>query len=142
MADYDIAVGNPIRVGILVGDLLAIEPGAPFVRLRACDLRALSQRVGAVREAHPDIDVLVDVDVVVAADAAAARALLTTAKEAAQQGDTLRYVGTPTGLAGLLTDIHALGLADGVVLHPLCAGVAELIRERTMPALGAMGGAA
>ena len=57
----------------------------------------------------------------------------------APPGDTVRYVGTPDGLAGLLADIHALGIADGALLQPLLPGTADLIIERTMEVLRTMG---
>ena len=39
----------------------------------------------------------------------------------------------------LLSDIHALGIADGALLWPLLPGTAELIGERAFEAMHTMG---
>ncbi|MEE3853028.1 hypothetical protein VZC37_22015 [Gordonia sp. LSe1-13] len=49
---------------------------------------------------------------------------------------TVRYVGTPAGLAGLIADIGAAEVADGVILVPLDApGSSDLIARHTIPSL-------
>jgi hypothetical protein len=63
-----------------------------------------------------------------------------TAMRAAEElgpGSALRYVGTPRGLAGFIEDIHTLGIADGVTLHPLRAvDNAERMINDVLPMLG------
>ena len=50
---------------------------------------------------------------------------------------TLRYAGTPRGLAGFIADLHTLGIADGVTLLPLrAADNADRIINDVLPMLG------
>ncbi|WP_273735347.1 hypothetical protein [Mycolicibacterium septicum] len=135
--DHDIAIRKPARVGVVVGGVLSIDSSADFVRVQGADLRAVAQRAAEARQDHPGVDVLADIEVAVADTAAAARALVAGADLDAPT-DTVRYVGTPAGLAGLLADIHALGIADGAVLWPLLSGTSDLIRDRTMGVLRTM----
>lgn len=58
---------------------------------------------------------ILDVTVAVAADFRSARDLIGAIDGAIDDG-TLRYTGTVDGLAGLLADIEAAGVADGVTL--------------------------
>lgn len=56
--------------------------------------------------------------------------------------ETLRYVGTPSGLAGLIADLYTLGLIDGAMLIPLVADdVAKLIFKEVLPELESLTGA-
>jgi alkanesulfonate monooxygenase SsuD/methylene tetrahydromethanopterin reductase-like flavin-dependent oxidoreductase (luciferase family) len=127
MPNFDISPKRRLRVGI--GDA---PEGA--TRVRAVDLRALRQEGAVVREEQPNAVVVVDIDVVIADDARSARA--TFARVAGEPGDTLLYVGTPSGLAGLITDIHALGIADGAVLLPMVdEGILDLIYHQVLPSL-------
>lgn len=137
MADIDLASDDFVHVGIDAGRGLRLERPCEVVRVRAVDLRALANRVRWARQERPRVPVLVDIYVMIATDSSLARAAM--AETAAPIGDTLLYVGTPTGLAGLVTDIHALGLADGAVFLPLngAAGVAQ-IREQVLPSLRSM----
>jgi hypothetical protein len=49
---------------------------------------------------------------------------------------TLLYVGTATGLAGLVADLYALGMTDGAMLIPLIGeDVPALIRDEVLPEL-------
>ena len=52
--------------------------------------------------------------------------------------DTMLYVGTPSGLAGLVADMHALGIADGAVLIPRTALAVDLIHDAVLPVLNSM----
>jgi hypothetical protein len=53
--------------------------------------------------------------------------------------DSLRYVGTPGGLAGLIGDVFTAGVADGVTVRPLCAATVEDFLGSTLPALARLG---
>ena len=99
----------------------------PAVRLSAPDLaqaRRLRTRIDA------DTAVILDVTVAVAADYRSARRGLEVHRglevrrglEVAGAAPTVRYVGTPDGLAGLIADIGSAGVADGVTLLPAAAG--------------------
>ncbi|MEU2002583.1 hypothetical protein ACH47B_17830 [Rhodococcus sp. NPDC019627] len=80
---------------------------------------------------------LLDVEILIAPTARAARLALRELELATPSSPTtLRYVGTPAGLACLAADIRAAGVADGVTLLPLAnAGTVELLAEVTVPAL-------
>ncbi|CAN5817039.1 hypothetical protein BH10ACT9_BH10ACT9_06520 [soil metagenome] len=137
MPDFDFALDDLLRVGILVDDQLWLERPDVIARVRAADLRGVAHRARTVREERPGVPVLVDINVMIAPDAQRAR----TAMEqvAPFTDDTLLYVGTPAGLAGLVTDIQALGIADGTVLIPLRSEeVLDLIRDRVLPELQTM----
>ncbi|BBX53119.1 hypothetical protein GCM10009645_54310 [Mycolicibacterium poriferae] len=135
---YDVAVPDPVRVIVADSVGVAVDAAGEFVRVRGEDLRLVAQRANAARTEHPGRTVLVDIDVVVDDTAAGARRQVADAGVSAAAG-TLTYIGTPTGLAGLIADIHALGLCDGAVLRPLLPGVAEVIRARVLPELDTMG---
>ena len=82
-----------------------------MTRIQAADLRDAARKAAALRadgaaEIYLDVEVLIDTDV-----AAAFRAV-----EGRPPAASLRYVGTPRGLAGLIADVQRLGIADGVVL--------------------------
>jgi hypothetical protein len=91
-------------------------------RIRAADLRdavrkTSRSRSGTARE-HA---VLIDIAVIL--NDVASEALRTydeiDPRVREQLSTTLHYVGTPTGLAGLLSDIRALDIADGAVVIPI-----------------------
>ena len=130
MPDFDISPNGPLRIGI------GHAPDGA-TRIRAVDLRAVAQRVAAVRAEDPDAVVVVDIDVMIADEAQSARAML--ARLGSERGDTLLYVGTPSGLAGLIADIHALGIADGAVLLPATDAARALIYRDVLPLLSTMG---
>lgn len=83
------------------------------------------------------MDVVVDIDVMVDVDAATARARVAEAADR-PTADTLVYVGTAGGLAGLIIDMHALGICDGAVLRPLVAGFGAAIRDSVLAELVTM----
>lgn len=132
MSDFDIGPRGPLLLGIAVDTgidwLNPVEP----IRVRGGDLREVSRRATAARRDHPGCEVVVDIDVIIAADDRTARALQGGGDDGS---DTLLYVGTPAGLAGLIGDIHVLGLADGAVLIPRAEGVVTLLRDAVMPLL-------
>jgi hypothetical protein len=87
----------------------------PAVRISAPDLaRARRIRAGVDR----DVAVILDVTVAVGADFRSARRALQVATDDAN----VRYIGTVLGLAGLIADIEAAGVADGVTLVAAAPG--------------------
>lgn len=132
--DIDITQNRPIRLGVALADGVRWDSAGAAERVRAADLGEIWRKSARLRRERPDVDVVADIDVVIAADARTARALLDHA--ACESADrTMLYVGTPAGLAGLIADIHALGIADGAVLIPQAPGTIELIRDAVLPAL-------
>jgi alkanesulfonate monooxygenase SsuD/methylene tetrahydromethanopterin reductase-like flavin-dependent oxidoreductase (luciferase family) len=130
--DIDIAARRPLRLGI--DDRYAVWLASPgeFVRVRGMGLRQVARRASAVRAERPGIDVLVDIDVVIANDAASALADAAGLPDT----DTLRYVGTPCGLAGLIADLHALAITDGAILIPVVHhDHIDWLRDRILPEL-------
>jgi hypothetical protein len=130
MRDFDISPSGPLRIGVDHAPVGA-------VRVRAVDLRGVTHRAAAARADHPGAVVMVDIDVMIAEDAHSARDTLADAGQA--RSDTLLYVGTPTGLAGLIADIHALGIADGAVLLPVTEAARDLIYTEVLAQLSTMG---
>lgn len=123
-------------------DLTAFPPNV--VRIRASDLREAQQERARVRVdlaaegRDPDsVTVLVDLEVLIASDARTARkelALLDSVLESPRIPASLQYIGTPVGLAGLIADIQAAGVADGVTLLPLSLPkVLEQLVDGTLP---------
>jgi hypothetical protein len=151
MADFDIAHSRPLRLGIELSatqpwiELTAHRGGAdgPFdtpLRVQAADLRDAHHKVAAIRsEMGHEVPTLLDVEVMIAQDSHSARtslAILDSALRTMRRPASLLYVGTPTGLAGLIADIHTLGIADGVILRPLVVpGVLSCILDEVLPAL-------
>jgi alkanesulfonate monooxygenase SsuD/methylene tetrahydromethanopterin reductase-like flavin-dependent oxidoreductase (luciferase family) len=131
-----ITAQRSIRVAVVDGNDLWVDSPREFVRVCAVDLRGVAHRAASVCEEHPGLDVLVDIDVIIDTNAAAARDRMAVG-HVIPHVDTLTYVGTPAGLVGLITDIHALGMCDGAVLRPLLPGVIGLIRDRVIPELSA-----
>ena len=134
--DIDITRNRPLRLGVAFPDGIRWDSDGAAQRVRAGDLGEIWRKSGRLRRERPGVDVVADIDVVIAADARTARALLDGVVDDSADR-TMLYVGTPSGLAGLIADIHALGIADGVVLIPQAAGVAELILDAVLPALDA-----
>lgn len=123
--------------GTRVSALSGVRLPECYARIRAADLQG-AQRQSAKRraEAGPaECTVFVDVEVLVECD-------VRVAMRAAAQLDqvpsgTLRYVGTPRGLAGFIADLHTLGIADGVTLRPLrAADNSDRIINDVLPMLG------
>jgi alkanesulfonate monooxygenase SsuD/methylene tetrahydromethanopterin reductase-like flavin-dependent oxidoreductase (luciferase family) len=134
MTDHDKAIHGPMRVGVVDGSELWMNSAGEYVRVRGADLRLIAHNAASAREEHPGMDVLVDIAVMIDASAAKARHWMDT-KRFEPSTDTLTYVGTPAGLAGLVTDIHALGICDGAVLQPLHPRIVDVIRRRVIPEL-------
>lgn len=155
MADFDIARSRPLRLGIQLSatqtwiELTAPRHGADgplddALRVQATDLRDAYQKVATIRaEAGHEVQTLLDVEVMIAQDSRSARtslAILDSALRAPRRPASLLYVGTPSGLAGLIADIHTLDIADGVILRPLVLpGVLSHILDEVLPALDPAG---
>ncbi|UMB68322.1 hypothetical protein [Mycobacterium paraterrae] len=99
--------------------------GVETVRIEAPDLRR-AQRFSAQIRADAVDDgcgpsVMLDIEVVIDADPPTARRRLSAALETLNDcaSNTVRFVGTASGLAGLIADVYVLGIADGVALIPL-----------------------
>jgi hypothetical protein len=84
--------------------------GAVTVRLAASDLQRAQRGRARIRSDRRDVEVILDITVAVASDFHSVRDL------AAVDDGTLRYAGTVDGLTGLIADIEAAGVADGVTL--------------------------
>jgi alkanesulfonate monooxygenase SsuD/methylene tetrahydromethanopterin reductase-like flavin-dependent oxidoreductase (luciferase family) len=132
--DIDLTQSRPLRIGVAVGDQVLWGNDTAAERIRGVDLSDIARKAASVRRNQPDVDVVADIDVVIAVEACAARAILNL--DADETGDsTLLYVGTPPGLASLISDIHALGITDGAVLIPRTAGMGDLIHDAVLPLL-------
>jgi hypothetical protein len=93
------------------GDWSELTSGGQIaVRLAAPDLQRAQRGRARIRSDRQDVEVILDVTVAVAHDFRSVRDL------AAVDDGTLRYAGTVDGLTGLIADIDAAGVADGVTL--------------------------
>ncbi|MFD4183513.1 hypothetical protein [Rhodococcus sp. NPDC058514] len=124
---------------------LAAVPGA-VVRIRAHDLREAQQQRDRIRAdaaadgRDPDsVTVLLDVEVLLGDDSRSARrelAQLDGDLGGVRVPDSIAYVGTASGLAGLIADISAAGVADGVTLLPLVLPrVLDRVVDEVLPSL-------
>jgi alkanesulfonate monooxygenase SsuD/methylene tetrahydromethanopterin reductase-like flavin-dependent oxidoreductase (luciferase family) len=115
--------------------------GTNTIRAQASNLReahAMRRRIRSEaasqsREAD-EVGVLFDLDVLIAEDVHAARRQYAALQFPAERR-SLSYVGTPHGLAGLLADMRAAHVADGVVLLPLTTTTVDLVVDVTLPVL-------
>jgi hypothetical protein len=87
----------------------------PTVRVSAADLQQARRARARIRAGGDEVAVILDVTVSVAADFRSARTSFGRAADPA----TVEYAGTVAGLAGLIADIHAAEVADGVTLIPV-----------------------
>lgn len=100
-------------------------PTSSVVRTQAADLRegqqararARSEAVGAGASAD-SVGVFLDIEIHIADDARTARREFAALNAPTVPG-SIRYVGTPAGLAGLVADVKAAEVADGVTLIPV-----------------------
>ncbi|MBY4108266.1 hypothetical protein HQO82_12385 [Rhodococcus fascians] len=116
-------------------DTQPIGPGVS--RVRASDLQQATAVYNRMHAEDHNAVVSLDLEFVIAPTAHAAR---TTPLDDRPGGDastpTVRYVGTPLGLAGLIADVGAARVADGVNLIPLDnSASAELLVSSTLPKL-------
>lgn len=143
MPSFDIAPRGPLQIGIATvgdGDWVDWLTSPADIRVRGADLREVARRSAAARRDHPGCSVVVDIDSVIASDARTARSPAPVTDPHRTEETTLLYVGTPAGLAGLIADIHVLGIADGAVLIPRAENVTDLIRSAVVPVLATMTG--
>ncbi|KXF48814.1 hypothetical protein AXA44_28400 [Rhodococcus sp. SC4] len=106
-------------------------------RLTAADLGDAKRQSSSIpiedREASP---LLLEIEVLIDTTAREARRALARLEDAGQIPPTdlhacdrrrrpMRYIGTVQGLSGLMQDICAVGIADGVVLIPLAPNPTE-----------------
>ena len=79
--------------------------------------------------------VALEVEVAIAAHPASARASVGAVPTDSTGSETVRYIGTPHGLIGLIRDIYAAEVADAVIITPLDGSATEArIREEVIPA--------
>jgi hypothetical protein len=65
--DIDLTAKKPLRLGFALGDTPWCHGGdGEVIRVCAEDLRGVAGQVHAARQEHPDCDVVVDIDVVIA----------------------------------------------------------------------------
>jgi alkanesulfonate monooxygenase SsuD/methylene tetrahydromethanopterin reductase-like flavin-dependent oxidoreductase (luciferase family) len=116
------------------------------VRISAVDLREAARKSAAVRaeaaeRGEETPEVFLDVEVIIDRNAAAAFTALDSQPQQAGSPGPLRYVGTPRGLAGLISDVQRLGIADGVVLLARSEDqVVGLMLDELAPGLGSAKG--
>ncbi|CRK50176.1 conserved hypothetical protein [Rhodococcus sp. RD6.2] len=128
---------------------LAGDPDS-VVRIRAHDLGEAQRRRDVARARaerdgrDPDsVAVLLDVEVLLADDHRGARrelARLDAGLREPRVPESISYVGTASGLVGLLADIRAAGVADGVTLLPLVLPqVLDRVVDDVLPVLHEQG---
>lgn len=101
------------------------SPTDTVQRISASDLRegqqararARSEAVAAGKDAD-SVAVFLDIEIHIADEARTARREFATSGASSVPG-SIRYVGTPAGLAGLIADVKAAEVADGVTLIPV-----------------------
>jgi hypothetical protein len=107
------------------------------ILLRAPDLATAQRERRRMRSssAGESPSILLEVEAVVAETYGQARARLADADGTVHSEQlTIRYVGTAVGLAGLIADIAAADVADGVVISPVpLSDAPTLILEQTIP---------
>ncbi|OLT33716.1 hypothetical protein BJF84_21550 [Rhodococcus sp. CUA-806] len=80
--------------------------------------------------------VALEIDALIADDAATARADLQRMGQSQNDGTTVRYVGTVSGLLSLILDSYTTEVADGVIVHPLDGSpTADRIVDELLPRL-------
>ncbi|HXL62199.1 MAG TPA: hypothetical protein VN959_16260, partial [Mycobacterium sp.] len=90
------------------------------VRIAASDLQQARRARARILARGEDAAVILDITVAVAGDFRSARSVL-------NHSESVHYVGTVDGLAGLVSDIGRAGVADGVTL--ISASPGEDLRE-------------
>ena len=121
---------------------LNLSADARAVRVHAFDLQDATRQADKIRAASAGQDnpppILLDIEVLIDRNVGSAFAALDRLPEPAPGAPKpLRYIGTPRGLAGLISDVQRLGIADGVVLKPLDGSpVVDLMLDELAPGLG------
>lgn len=126
---------------------LTVAPDADIVRIQASDLREAQQQRARLRaeavergESADGTAVFLDLEIHIAADARTARREF-AGLDAPISPSSIRYVGTPSGLASLISDVTAADVADGVTLTVLgdVARQAVLVNNAVLPLLESRG---
>ena len=95
---------------------------APTARVSASDLAQARRIRSGLKSENDDVSVILDVTVAVAREFSSAYRSVRRWLELAGPEAQVRYIGTVDGLAGLIADIEAAEVADGVTLIPATAG--------------------
>ncbi|TAM64406.1 hypothetical protein [Mycobacterium sp.] len=147
---YAAGQNRRLRIAVDLGrdwvDLTACNrPNFTTVRIKASDLCAAQRETARIhrdaseRSDHCDVTtVLVDLEAMTAEHFSAARAQLLSlgaSDGVPDHSESLRYVGTPAGLAGLIGDIFVARVADGVTVRPLSSTTLRDFCEITLPRL-------
>lgn len=93
------------------------HPCAPYTIISAPDLREAQKKAAHLRPAVRTGAVVLQIEALIAPSAAEARRQF--ASLSTPSGQVVRYIGTPAGLAGLIKDIYAVGIADGALVTPV-----------------------
>lgn len=131
-----ISIGRPPLAVALAGDVPV--DWVPIV-VRRPTLRDAQRARSLLRAGTRDtanFSVALEVEVAIAPSAASSRAAVEQLGLPDElDGSTVRYIGTPSGLAMLIRDIYAAEVADAVVLVPLDGSATELrLRQLVLPA--------
>ena len=73
--DIDISQSRPLRLGLALGDDVVWD-GTRAERIRGVDLSDIARKSARRRRERADVDVVADIEVVIAAEACNARAML------------------------------------------------------------------
>ncbi|GAB85365.1 hypothetical protein RVF83_02045 [Gordonia rubripertincta] len=130
-----VTIGRPGFQVAIAGD--AVAQTFPII-VRRETLRDAQRARSLLRAGTHDqanFVVALEIEVAIAPNAASARAAVEQAGIAADNSDTIRYVGTTHGLITLLRDIYAAEVADAVILVPIDGSATDSrIREQVLPA--------
>lgn len=129
--------GGTIARWTVLSDPAASSLSTNVIRIHAIDLREAQRKTAkkraevSARGGDPaQVRVFVDLEVMIAEDPRAAYAEWIRLERAAGcTPSSLEYVGTARGLAGLIADIHAAQVADGVTLVPHTPDVLDRILD-------------
>ncbi|MFT3899923.1 MAG: hypothetical protein QM728_06735 [Gordonia sp. (in: high G+C Gram-positive bacteria)] len=131
------------HLGLAVETADSWVPLTPATETEVERLRAPTLRDAAHHTARSDRQVYIDVDVFLSDSVGAAFCGLARVRPGWAPGradESLVHAGTPATLAGLLWDIGAARVADGVTLRSAAPGVAvERILAEVLPLLASRG---
>ncbi|WP_415972862.1 hypothetical protein [Rhodococcus sp. 077-4] len=126
---------------------LTVAADVNIIRIQASDLREAQQQRARLRaeavergESAESVAVFLDLEIHIAADARTARREF-AGLNAPANPSSIRYIGTPSGLASLISDVTAADVADGVTLqvHDDADRQAIFIGSGVLPLLGSRG---